>query len=227
MTAQATRDFGSGPLYRLAQAVYTVLGPTACFLVACLPFALAVVTFRNAVAIAMAGIVIGPAWTALLYATRVVQADRERGPVRSYWRGYGLNWRQTLAIWAPYWVLLIAAGVDVTSATTALALRVVIGAIAAFSTLWMSAVLLIVSRYSFRTRDVLRLGGYVLFGALRSTVTDLALLVVAGATIYFTSEFVLGLLAGVFALFAVNGAKGAFDVLDERFTTQGRQDGAR
>lgn len=227
MTAQTTREFGSGPLYRVTQAVYTVLGPTACFLVACLPFAVAIVAVHSAVTIAVAGVVIGPAWTALLYATRVIQADPGRGPVRAFVRGYGLNWRQTLVIWAPYWVLLVIAGADVTSPASPLGLRAVVGAIAALSTLWMSAVLLIVSRYSFRTRDALRLGGYLLFGALRSTLTDLALLVVAGATIYFTSEFVLGLLAGLFAWFAVNGAKGAFELLDERFTIQGRQDGAR
>lgn len=227
MTVQTTRDFGSGPLYRVAQAVYAVIGPTVCFLVACLPFALAIAAVHSAVAIAVAGIVIGPAWTALLYATRVVRTDRERGPVRSFWRGYRLNWRQTLGIWAPYWVLLVIAGADVLSPMSPLTLRWGIGVLAAVSTLWMSAVLLIVSRYSFRTRDVLRLGGYVLFGALRSTLTDLALLIVAGATIYLTSEFVLGLLAGLFALFAVIGAKGAFELLDARFTIQGRQDGPR
>jgi uncharacterized membrane protein YesL len=227
MSAQTTREFGSGPLYRMAQAVYTVLGPTVCFLVVCLPFAVAVTVAPSAPVIAVAGILIGPAWTALLYATRVVQADRDRGPVASFWRGYRLNWRQTLAVWAPYWVLLIVAGADVVSPVAPLAMRWVVGIIAAASTLWMSAVLLIISRYSFRTRDVLRLGGYVLVGAPRSTVTDLALLVLAGATIFYTSEFVLGLLAGLFALFAVIGAKGAFELLDARFTTQGRQDGPR
>ena len=227
MTAQATREFGSGPLHRATQAVYTVLGPTVCFLVVCLPFAVAVAMLPSAPVIGAAGILIGPAWTALLYALRVVRADRDRGPVRSFFRGYRVNWRQTLIIWVPYWVLLVIAGADVVSSGTPLALRWIVGIVAAVSMLWMSAVLLIVSRYAFRTRDVLRLGGYLLFGAPRSTVTDLALLVVAGATIYVTSEFVLGLLAGLFALFALIGAQGAFELLDDRFTTQGRQDGQR
>ncbi|GAA4166812.1 DUF624 domain-containing protein [Gryllotalpicola daejeonensis] len=227
MSAQTTREFTTGPLYRAAQAVYSVLGPTAGFLIACLPFAAAIVAGHSTVAIAVGGVVIGPAWTALLYATRVIRADPERGPFTSFWRGYRLNWRQTLAVWLPYWLLLTAAGADVASPASPLALRAVIAVIAGISLLWMSAVLLIISRYAFRTRDVLRLGGYLLFGAPRSTVTDFALLIVAGATIYLSSEFVLGLLAGVFALFAIAGAQGAFELVDARFTTDGRQDGAR
>lgn len=227
MTAQTTREYGSGPLYRLTQAAYGILGPTAGFLIACLPFAVAVAMAPSAVVIAAAGILIGPAWTALLSAMRVHLADRERGGMRSFWRGYALNWRQTLLVWVPYWLLLVAAAADVSSPRTSLALRWIVGTIAAVSTLWFSAVLLIISRYSFRTRDVLRLGGYVLVSAPRSTTTNVALLVLAGATVYLTSEFVLGLLAALFALFAVIGAKGMFELLDTRFTIQGRQDGPR
>ena len=227
MTVQTTREFGSGPLHRFTQAVYSILGPTVCFLVVCLPFALAVAVAPTAVTIAVAGILIGPAWTALLYAIRVHLADRDRGPVASFWRGYALSWRQTLLVWVPYWVLLIAAGADVVSPSASPALRWAVGIVAATSTIWFSAVLLIISRYAFRTRDVLRLAGYMLVAAPRSTATNVALLVLAGATIYLESEFVLGLLAGLFALFAVIGAKSMFEVLDARFTTQGRQDGAR
>jgi uncharacterized membrane protein YesL len=224
MTTQTTREFTSGPLNRLAQAVYAVLGPTACFLVVCLPFALAVRLAGGAVAIALAGILIGPAWTALLYATRAVRADPERGPVRSFWRGYRLNWRQTLAVWAPYWVLLVAACADVVNPLAPLWLRVVVAGAAAVSMLWMSTVLLVVAGYAFRTRDVLRLGGHLLFAAPRSTVAGAALLVVAGATVYAASELVLGLLAGVFALFALAGAKGGFAVLEARFTVGGTRE---
>ena len=208
----------SGPLYRASAAVYDVLGPTACFLLACLPFALAIVVAPSAVTIAVAGILIGPAWTALLYATSVLRSDRDRGPVRSFWRGYRLNWRQTCMVWVPYWLLLVVAGADVVTPTTPTVLRWGVGIVAALSMVWMSAALLLISRYSFRTRDVLRLGLYVVVVAPRSTTTNLALLVLAGATVYFTSESVLGLLAGVFAFASVTAARGAFDLVDARFT---------
>ncbi|MCL2514572.1 MAG: DUF624 domain-containing protein [Microbacteriaceae bacterium] len=218
MAQQATREFTSGPLYRVAEALYRVLGPTAGFLVACLPFAFALAAGRAAVIWAVVGIAIGPAWTALLYATRSVHEHPERGAFRAFWRGYRLNWLDTLKVWAPYWLLLVAAATDILMPSTPLVLRIVIGAVAAVSTVWMSAVLLIVSRYSFRTRDALRLGLYLLFAAPRSTFTNLALLLVAGGVIYSSSELLLGLLAGVFALFAVTAAKGAFELLDEGFT---------
>ncbi|MHA7984969.1 DUF624 domain-containing protein [Rathayibacter sp. CAU 1779] len=219
MAKQATREITNGPLYRASAGIYGVLGPTVCFLVACLPFAVVTVLVPSAVAIAVAGILIGPAWTALLYAARIVSTDRERGPIAAYWRGYRLNWRQTLAVWTPYWILLVIAATDVTSTATPLALRWIVGIVAAVSLLWISAVLLLISRYAFRLRDVLRLGLYLLFAAARSTLTNAALLVVAAAVTYFASEFVLGLLAGVFALFAVIGARGLFDLVDARFTT--------
>jgi uncharacterized membrane protein YesL len=218
MAKQATREFTTGPLYRVAQAVYGVLGPTAGFLVACIPFAVALVATRSPLVWAVAGIVVGPAWSALLYATRVLRADPDRGPFASFWRGYRLNWAQTLVVWAPYWVLFVAAASDVVSPASPVALRAVIAVIAAVSMLWMSAVLLIISRYAFRTRDVLRLGLYLLFSAPRSTITNTAVLIVAAATVYFGSEFVLGLCSGLFALFAIIGARGAFALLDARFT---------
>jgi uncharacterized membrane protein YesL len=218
MTKQATKEFTGGPLYRFSVAVYGALGPTGCFLVACLPFAVATVLVPGVVTVAVAGILIGPAWTALLYAVRTATRDRERGPVAAFWHGYRLNWRQTLAVWAPYWMLLLVAGTDVTAATTPVTLRWIVGIVAAVSMLWISAVLLLISRYAFRLRDVLRLGAFLLFAAVRTTLSNLALLMLAGVTIYFTSEFVLGLLAGVFALFALLGARGAFALVDARFT---------
>jgi len=219
MATQATREFTSGPLYRVATAVYGVLGPTAGFLVACFPFAIALIASKSPVVWAVGGIVVGPAWAALLYATRVLRAEPDRGAFRTFWRGYRLNAAQGFLVWVPYWALFCIAAADVvTPAASPVFLRVVIAIVAAVSMLWMSAVLLVISRYAFRTRDVLRLGLYVMTAAPRSTVTNAALLLVAGGVIYLTSEFVLALLAGVFALFAIGAAKGAFELLDARFT---------
>jgi len=219
MAQQAAREFGNGPLFRATEAVYRVLAPTFCFLVACIPFAAALLVSVNAVVWAVAGIVIGPAWTALLYATRVVMTDRDRGAFLAFWRGYALNVRQTLAVWVPYWLLFVAAAVDITSPVTPVAVRCIVGVLAAVSMLWVSGVLLVISRYSFRTRDALRLGVFLLVGAPRNTLSTIVLLVVAGGVVYFGSEFVLGLLAGLFALFTILGARGAYALVDARFTS--------
>lgn len=218
MAKRVTREFGDGPLFRATEAVYRVLAPTFGFLVAGLPFAVAVALTDSPIIWALAGIVIGPAWTALLYATRVAMTDRERGAFHAFWRGYALNVRQTLLVWVPYWLLLFIAAADVTSSASPLALRCGVGVLAGVSMLWASAMLLVISRYSFRTRDVLRLGVFLLFGAPKNTLMTVSLLIVAGGVVYFGSELVLGLLAGLFALFTIIGARGAFELLDERFT---------
>lgn len=219
MTRQAAREYTDKPLYRISTILYGVFGPTMCFLVACLPFAAAILLLPSAVTIAATGILIGPAWTALLYAVRVVAADRDRGPIAAFWHGYRVNARQTLAAWAPYWVLLVIAAADASAPTVPLAVRWAVGIVAAVSLLWISSVLLLISGYAFRLRDILRLGLYLIFASPRMTLSNLALLVVAGATVYFTSELLLGLLAGLFAVFAVLGARRGFALIEERFTT--------
>lgn len=217
------QDVTSRPLYRAALVVYGVAGSTVCFLLGCAPFILAVVLSPSVLITVIAGFSVGPSWVALLYVQRRFLADSDVGPFGTFWRGYRLSWRQTLVFWVPYLTLLAVLAFDVAMInSTPAVIRYGLIVVGAVSLLWSSTVLLIISRYSFRTRDVLRLAVWGLLRAPSWTVADAALLIVAGGVSYLIGDGVTGLLAAVFALFTVRSASGLFARLDAEFTAEGR-----
>lgn len=219
MTQLTKREFGQGRAYRAAVAVYGVLTTSLLFIVACAPFVVAVVLTRMPLVIVVAGLSIGPAWAATLYVMRAYSADRDIEPVRLFLRGYRASWRQALLFWVPYFTLLMVLGLDVfgPSATRGPLqwLLMVIGAIAL---IWGSTVLVIVSSFSFRLRDVLRLAVYGLIRSPRWLIADAALLVVTGGLVVVGSEAAAGVMAAPIALFAVLNSRGLRERLQTEFT---------
>lgn len=206
------REFTDGPLYRFALVCYGLLAATVSFLVACAPFVAAMIMTRSLPLLIIAGFSIGPAWVALLFTMRSYAADRDLEPVRTFWRGYRLGWRQSLIIWAPYLSGLAILAIDVAAGGSAW--RIPLTIIGCLSLIWMSTVLVIISRYNFRTVDVLRLAVWGLLRSPRWTVAAAALLFVAGAGSYLAGDGVVGCAAALFALFTVINARGLFDRLD-------------
>jgi hypothetical protein len=212
------QDVTSRPLYRVTLVVYGLLGATVCFLLGCAPFIAALLVSPSMVITVIAGFSIGPSWVALLYLMRRFLDDRDVGPFATYWRGYRLSWRQAWAFWVPYLIVLTMIAVDVAmiDVTPAL-LRYPLMVIGAGSLLWSSTVLLIISRYNFRTRDVLRLAVWGLVRSPGWLIADAAILVVAAGATYLIGDAGTGFLAALFALFSVRSARGLFAKLDADF----------
>lgn len=218
------QEFTARPLYRLSQVVYGILGAQLCFLLGCLPFVAALLLSPSMVITVIAGFSVGPSWVALLYAIRRFLDDRDTGPFAAYWRGYRLSWRQAWTFWVPYLVLLAVLATDVAMIDiTPAVLRYPLLVVGAVSLLWASTVLLIISRYTFRSWDVLRLAVWGLLRAPGWTIAGSALLLVAAGVSYVIGDAVTGALATVFALGTVRGARGLFAKLDIEFTAEGRQ----
>lgn len=223
MAQQGKREFGQGPLYRVTAAVYGLLATSACFLIACLPFIAAVLLTRLAVVIVVAGFSIGPAWVAVLYVMRAYAASRDIEPVRLFWRGYRASWRQALIFFVPYFSLVMILGFDVFGTPgTQGPLRWLLIVLGALGLLWGSTVLLIISNFSFRLRDVLRLAVYGLIRSPRWLIADAALLVVTAGIVTAWSEAAAGVLAAPIALFAVLNSRPLTDRLRAEFTAEGR-----
>lgn len=226
MSDRGRREFGQGPLYRISTAVYGLLATSACFLLACLPFIAAVAFTRLPVVITIAGFSIGPAWVAVLYVVRAYVDNRDIEPVRLFWRGYRASWRQALLFFVPYFSLVMILGYDVVGVPgLAGPLRWLLIVLGALGLLWGSTVLLIISCFSFRLRDVLRLAVYGLVRSPRWLFADAALLVVTGALVLAWSEAAAGVLAAPIALFAMLNSRGLRQRLHAEFTTEGRAEG--
>jgi uncharacterized membrane protein YesL len=218
-----TPDVFRKPWFRAMVALYGLLGTTAAFVVATLPFS-AAVFFAPLVPggrflLVAGGLSIGPAWAAALYAMRGYAETRDVEPFRLFVRGYRLGWRQSLAFWAPYFVLLCVLALDLTAETgVAAPVSWLLMALGAAALLWGNTVIVIVTVFSFRLRDVLRLAMYGLACSPRWLLGNAALLLAAGALVYLGSELAAGILVAPFALLTVYASRPLVRRLTEEFT---------
>ena len=219
------RDVFSRPWFRGMVALYGLLGTTAAFLIATLPF-IAAVFFAPSIAIggplvlAIGGFSIGPAWVAALYTMRVYAAQRDIEPFRLFARGYRLGWRQSLLFWVPYFSLLVVLAFDLNSGLPT-PVYWLLAALGAAAVLWGGTVLVIAAFFSFRLRDVMRLAVYGLARNPRWLLAEAALMLVTGAVVYVGSEVLAGILVAPLALATVVAAKPLVRMLTQEFTADG------
>ncbi|GAB3615125.1 YesL family protein [Humibacter ginsengisoli] len=217
------RDVFGKPWFRAMHALYGLLGTTAAFGIATLPFSAAVfvsplVPIGGQFLLLIGGFSIGPAWVAALYTMRGYTESRDIEPFRLFLRGYRLGWRQSLLFWAPYFALLFVLAFDLTSGLPAPVSWLLI-ALGAAAVLWGSTVLVIVAFFSFRLRDVMRLAVYALTRNPRWLLAAAALTAAAGGLMYLGSEVAAGILVAPFALLTVFASRPLVRRLTEEFTS--------
>ena len=219
------REFGDGPLGRAANAIYwyavveLLLVVTA--LPGLLPLALLDRSVGNAPLVVLCLLPLGPAASAGLYALRDRRRSDALTPAASFWRGYRLNWADTLRVWAPALVVLGILGVslgglDTTGVPGWYAVGLLV--IGAGLLLWAVNVLLIVSFFGFRTRDSARLAAYYLAARPLVTLGSVSLLVLAAGVIVLTADPVFGALAVVWLALVLHNARPLLADVEERFT---------
>ncbi len=222
---EVRREFGAGPLARVAALVYTVLVVEGLLLLTTLPGLVALVLLdRDASNVPLATLCllpVGPAASAALYALRHRHADlTDLTPATAFWRGYRLNAAGALRIWIPAlaWLAVIAmslahrsaAGIPVwwTALLVVLAVAVLV---------WTANALVITSLYTFRTRDIARLSAYFLVRTPGATLGTVGLLIVAGAVTAVASEATLALLGSLLLLALLRTARPVIDTVREQF----------
>lgn len=225
-SAGLARQFGEGPLSRIAALVYTVLVVEGLFLVAAVP-GLIVLTLldRDASNIPLAAacaLPFGPALSAAVYALHHRSSDiTELAPARRFWHGYRVNAGGVLRIWVPWLAVLTVIGVSLGDRKAAGVpgwWAAVLVALAVAAALWMANALVITSLFAFRARDVARLAAYFLGRARGATLANFCLLFVAVVVTVLTSELVLTLLAAVFVAALLQAARPVISAVRQEFT---------
>jgi hypothetical protein len=189
-----SREFGEGPLARVAALVHTLLVVGVALLLATAPGLLGLVALdrdpSNAPLAAACLLPVGPAVSAALYALRHRgHSLTELAPAAAFLRGYRVNLLPVLAVWVPYlaWLGIVAVVLahrgDAGIPTWWSLLLVVLAVLA---TLWVANALLIRSLFTFRTRDLARLAGYFLLRTPSVPVGVAGLLALAGALAYWS-----------------------------------------
>ena len=131
------------------------------------------------------GIPVGPALSAALFAWRRFSQDHDRSPAQHFWRGYQLNWADVLRIWVPSLAVLSLLAVNLVTlggnddAPVAFAVVGVVAAVLVAA--WTAHAMLVVSLFSFRARDVVRVAVYFMVAKPLASLGALAILAAGAA----------------------------------------------
>ncbi|TDB77186.1 DUF624 domain-containing protein [Micromonospora sp. KC723] len=223
---QTWRQFGTGPLSRVAAYVHILLVVELLLLLTTLPALVPLLLLDRDVSnlpLVAAGLLpVGPAVSAALYALRHQPADlTELRPAALFWRGYRANLPAVLRIWAPalLWLTVIAvnlAHLDAVAVPSWWAVPLLgVGALVA---LCAAQALVVTALFTFRTRDVLRLAPHLLVRSPSATVGNLLLLAAATGITAVFSEAVLALLGSVLVLAFLRVNEPVIDTVREEFT---------
>jgi hypothetical protein len=205
-TAPAWRQFGDGPLSRVAALVYTLLVVEALLVLTTLPGLVGLVLLARDVSnlplAAVCAIPLGPAAAAALYALRHQRPDlTDLRPAALFWQGWRVNLGPVLRVWLPLllWLTVVAVNLAHRSAVDLPGWwAVLLVAVAGAAVLVGTNTLVITSAFTFRTRDVARLAVYFLVRAPGVTFGHACLLALAAGVTAVASEAVLALLGAVF-----------------------------
>ncbi|MBT2513438.1 DUF624 domain-containing protein [Arthrobacter sp. ISL-30] len=235
---QKKAEYGSGPLFKAAGVVYGVVMGDALLVLANVLLVLSPVLMSVAnvggAAGSVAGIVLvlvafallGPSLTAAMYAFNRLLLGHETGVSLDFLRGYRENFRPALAVWLPYLVLLAVvvfnlallpatidpgnpAGSAVRIGLLVLGLMVCTAGVTA---------LLLLSRFTFRTRDLLRISLFCLGAQKRVSVGNAGILFVTAFLLTVTSVFLILFIAGPMVYLICLNSRPLLRVVEEKFT---------
>jgi uncharacterized membrane protein YesL len=219
-------EFGGGPLSQAAALIYTLMVVEVGFFVTAAPGLVPLLLLdRDSSNLPLAGLCalpLGPAASATLYALHHRRSDlTDLAPVAAFWRGYRLNLRSSLGVWALFLVFGTIVAINLAHFNVAgvpLWWRGVLIGLAAAAILWVANALVIVSLFAFRLRDVARLATYFLVRRPVATFGTAALAIVALAITTLVSEALLVLLGSVFALAMLANARAMINEISREFT---------
>ncbi|WP_456845954.1 glycosyl transferase [Cellulomonas sp. P5_C6] len=225
MAARSDDEIGPGLLARSSAAVYWFLVVEVLLLLTSAPGLVLVQALdrdaSNIPLFALACVPFGPSVAAALFAWRVFARDRDLAPARHFWRGYRLDALDVLRWWVPMLVVLAVIAVNLTHLADAglpAPLGIVLAALALLLVLWSGHALVLSALFSFRTRDVARLGAYFVAAKPLVTLGFVSVLVLAVGVAYL-SDWLLVLLAAPLTYLYSRTAAPVVKLTEARFTT--------
>lgn len=219
-------DLGHGTLGRLTGAVYRYVVLTALLLLTVAPTLVVLLLLDrspgNAPVAVLSGVLVGPALSATLYATRD-RSDDGASPAASFLRGLRQNTADVLRVWVPALVLLalVAAVLVGGGAGVPVATKVVLAGVAVVVLTVTLHAVAIVSFYGFRTRDALRLAAYYAGRMPLVSLGTLSLVVLAAGIVVIGTEAALAALGVAWVHWWYRNDARLLAEVGERFTTAG------
>ncbi|TVU66787.1 DUF624 domain-containing protein [Paenarthrobacter nitroguajacolicus] len=205
-------EYGSGPLFKAAGIVYGVMIGDALLVLSNVLVVLVPVLVGVIGPVALLGFVlVGPSVVASCYAFNRLLSGEDSGVFHDFVKSYRSNFGQAVVVWLPYLLLLAIIGFNLavlpgsldagllTAARTGL-----VGLALMVCTAALNAMLLL-SRFTFRTRDIYRLSLYALGAQRRVSLGNAGILFVTAFGLLMTTAWLILFAGGLVAyLFCLN-----------------------
>ncbi|TAP42925.1 YesL family protein [Arthrobacter sp. S39] len=234
--AQKKAEYGSGPLFRAAGVVYGVMLADVLLVLANILLVLApllvVLTAGSAllatVVVLVVFVPVGPSLAAAAYAFNRLLAGEDTGVFRDFVRGYRMNFGQALAVWLPYLAVLAAVVVnllllpgtfDAGNPAQSAARVGLLGLGLLVATAGVTAMLLL-SRFTFRTRDLYRLSLYCLGAQKRVSLGNAGILFITAFLLTATTAGLLIVIAGPLMYLICLNSRPLLKFIEAKFTVQ-------
>ncbi|WP_307312519.1 DUF624 domain-containing protein [Pseudarthrobacter enclensis] len=224
MVVQKKAEYGAGPLFRAAGTVAGVMTGSALLVLAnVLPVAaLLAAPFTGFWLVLPALVPAGPALVACMYAFNRMLGAHEGQVYRDFVRGYRMNVGQALQVWLPYLLVLAVIAVNLAGLPSlgpaAPALRLALLVLALLVATAGLQALLLLSRFSFRARDLHRLSLYSFSARKRASLGNAGILFVTGTLLLMTTTYLLPLLAGAVVFLVCLNSRPLLVLVEEKFT---------
>ncbi|GAA0358743.1 hypothetical protein GCM10008932_09310 [Alkalibacterium iburiense] len=207
MPADNNNDLGNNCLYKISQNISWFLITTLWFNLHFIPlfflFFFLEATLANIVWYLIGIIPLGPAISALIGSTlRVIEEDDFSDPGKDFRYFHRLNFLDSFKVWLPYLFLIYIFSVNINyyfnvASSEYILIGYFFALLILFSTLLLIPVFIIQTKFSFRYRDLLRLGLYYFFIKLKLTFGNFFIIFIVIFLLMAISEWLLFLMPAV------------------------------
>jgi len=229
LVVQKKAEYGAGPLFRAAGTVAGVMMGSALLVLANI-LLLPALFAGPAAGIWLLPLVLlpaGPAVVACMYAFNRLLAGHDSGVYRDFLRSYRMNFGPALKVWAPGLLVLAVIAVSLAglpaslnpSSPAAPAVRLGLVVLALLVLTTAVHALLLLSRFSFRTRDLFRLSLYSFGARKRVSLGNMGILFVTATFLLTTTAYLLPVVAGVVVFLVCLNSRPLLRLVEEKFTT--------
>jgi len=200
------REFGEGALFSLTNHIYGLLMTNIYFIISNAIFLFFFMTleptFSNITLYFLTLILTGPSISALFYSIGKLIREKELSPLRDFYHGYKVNFKDTMRFWLPLLFVLYILFVDlqyfnsnVTTLSHVLSVVFLIGIIATM--ILMMNAFLINAGFNFRLKDICKLSVYYSFKKVKVTFGNIGIVIITLFLTTITSNFFIVFTASI------------------------------
>ncbi|YCK80861.1 YesL family protein [Arthrobacter sp. D3-18] len=218
-------EYGSGPLFKAAGTAYGVMVGSALLVLAnVLVVLLPLLLGLSGISALLGFVLLGPSVVASCYAFNRLLAGEDSGVFHDFLRSYRRNFGQALVVWLPYLLLLgiIALNLAVLPGGVAdpaqIAARIGLVGFALMVGAAAINAMLLLSRFTFRVRDVYRLSLYSLAAQRRVSFGNAGILFVTAFVLMMTTAWLIVFVCGLLIYLLCLNSRSLLKVIEEKFT---------